>query len=257
MNPLLGKTVLILRPHKQAGDLAEQLAARGGHPIVIPAIEVLPPEDWTQMDAALARLGGFDWVVFTSRNGVESVMTRMRATQVHATDWPPNIGAIGPATADAIEEAGARVTWTPSSFTTEAIARELPAKEGDKVLVVRADIASSKLDEDLAARGFNITRVDAYRTESTGALAIKKALSSDRPDVVALTSASIAHSFMEAAGSLEAIRGCTIACIGPATAASCRHAGWPVHVESSTHTVSGLLDALTRHFGVTSPDAGD
>jgi len=257
LNPLLGRSVLILRPHKQAGDLAEQLAARGGRPIVVPAIEVLPPADWAQIDSALARLGDFDWIVFTSRNGVESVMSRIRATQVQPAPLPPNIAAIGPATEDAIEASGARATWIPTKFTTEAIASELPAALGQKVLLVRADIASKKLDEDLAARGLEVTRVDAYRTESSGASAIRQVLSQQHPDVVALTSASIAHSFMEAAGSFEAVGDCTIACIGPATAAACRHAGWPVHVESLTHTVSGLLDALTVHLGETSADAGD
>ena len=232
--------VLVLRPEHQASELARQLKDEGATPILVPAIRILPPADWAPIDDVVGRLSSFDWIVFTSVNGVDSFLSRVNASDV----LPDKVGAIGPGTRDRLGGRGIDVRWMPPSFTSAALADELPGPPA-RVLLVRADIATAELDEVLRARGFEVERVDAYRTESANADRVVAAL--PQIDAVALTSASIARSFAEAvagyAGAIPAV--CSI---GPATSAACRTAGLEVAVEAAEHTIPGLVRAIVGQF---------
>jgi uroporphyrinogen III methyltransferase/synthase len=301
---LEGRRILVLRPEAQADDLAGALEALGATPVVVPAIRIEPLLDWDAVDRALDRIGSYDWVLFTSVNGVAAVIGRMaeggigpevfrrdrsRPGTRHAGAGSPAIGevagipsdalqpsgpwigAIGPATEQALERAGIAVDWVPSRFTTEALAAELPpvserpGRRGmGSVCVFRADVAGPELDELLSARGFELHRVDAYRTVPTGSERIAAALASG-VDAVAFTSASIARAFAEAAsehasadGSSAPHRGAApggggplplVCCIGPATARACRAAGLPVDCEAAEHTIPGLVRAIAGLLG--------
>ena len=243
--PLDGIRVMVLRPEHQAGELAGRLEAEGAEPVVIPAIRILPPESWTRADEAITRAPNFDWVVFTSANGVHSVLNRMEETGSDLATLPERVGAIGPGTRRALEAHGVDVDWVPTAYTSSKVAEELPDPPAT-VLLIRADIATTELDRALEARGFEVTRIDAYRTEVRNAGLVRKALG--EVDAVALTSASIARSFVEAAdGSLP--EGTPAVCsIGPATSAECRRLGLAVDVEAGEHTIPGLVDAIKRYF---------
>lgn len=242
-----GRRVLVLRPEKQAGDLAERIAARGGQPVVVPSVEILPPLDWTGIDDALARSDSFDWLVFTSVNGVESIFSRIRALQNKSSQITSKVAAIGPATKNALEERGIKVNWMPTRFTTRCIADELPV-QGTRVLLVRADVANTDLEDALRGRGFEVSRVDAYRTNPINAEAIREAITSG-VDVIALTSSSIVQSLIAAAQDPKLLDGVAVCSIGPATSEACQDAGLEVTVEAEDHTTSGLLEAIERHFG--------
>lgn len=232
--------VLVLRPEHQASRLAGILQAQGAEPVLVPAIRILPPAGWTEIDRAIERLDGFDWVVFTSVNGVESFLSRMPPGRA----LPSKVGAIGPGTRDSLAGRGIEVNLMPASFTSAALGDQLPDPPA-RVLLVRADIATAELDEALRARGFEVERVDAYRTEAINPQKIVEAV--DSVDAVALTSASIAESFASAVaghgGRLPAI--CSI---GPATSEGCRAAGLRVDVEASEHTIAGLVRAMGELF---------
>jgi uroporphyrinogen-III synthase len=232
--------VLVLRPEHQASELAAQLEGEGATPVVVPAIRILPPADWIQIDSAVERLGSFDWIVFTSVNGVDSFLSRVHASDV----LPRRVGAIGPGTRDRLIGSGIDVHWMPSSFTSAALADQLPDPPS-RVLLVRADIATGELDETLRARGFEVERVDAYRTESANADQVLAALG--RVDAVAVTSASIARSFAEAVAGYPT--GLPAVCsIGPATSAVCRAASLDISVEAEEHTIPGLVRAIVGLF---------
>lgn len=233
--PLPGTRVLVLRPEGQADDLARALAAAGAEPVVVPAIRILPPEDPGPVDALRERAGSFDWIAFTSANGVASLLDRWGDAAL-----PPHVAAIGPATRRALEQRGVHVDWLPSRYTTDALADELPGAPA-RVLVVRARIAGPELEERLSARGFEVERMDAYRTEPTGAPAILEALERG-VDAIAFTSASIVRAFVEAAG--PDTRGAAAFCIGPATAGACRVAGIQVAGVTAEHTIPGLVGLL-------------
>lgn len=240
-----GVRVLVLRPEHQAGELAGKLEAEGATAVVVPAIRIVPPASWTKADEAITRAPNFDWVIFTSVNGVESVMARMEETGSDLATLPEKVGAIGPGTRRALESHGVAVEWMPSSYTSVKVAEELPDPPA-KVLLIRADIATKELDESLEARGFDVTRIDAYGTEVCNVELVQKALGD--VNAVALTSASIARSFVEAcAGRLPGPE-IVICSIGPATSAECRRVGLEVTTEAVEHDIPGLVEALKAWF---------
>ncbi|MEX2552856.1 MAG: uroporphyrinogen-III synthase, partial [Actinomycetota bacterium] len=103
--------MLVLRPEQQASELARQLENEGATPVLIPAIRILPPSDWTQIDDVVGRLQSFDWIIFTSVNGVDSFFSRVRASDA----LPARVGAIGPGTRDRLTARGLDVAWMPGS----------------------------------------------------------------------------------------------------------------------------------------------
>lgn len=240
-----GVRVLVLRPEHQAGELAGQLEAEGATAVIVPAIRTVPPASWTKADEAITRAPNFDWAIFTSVNGVESVMARMEETGSDVQTLPERVGAIGPGTKRALEAHGVTVEWMPTSYTSVKVAEELPGPPAS-VLLFRADIATKELDEALAARGFEVTRVDAYGTEACNTELVQKAL--DGVDAVALTSASIARSFVEACGDRKPDPDLVVCSIGPATSAECRRLGVEVTMEATDHTIPGLVEALKNYF---------
>ncbi|MGH2707084.1 MAG: uroporphyrinogen-III synthase, partial [Actinomycetota bacterium] len=193
---------------------------------------------------ALSETGAFDWLVFTSVNGA-AVLDRIRDRAPHRRTG--RIAAIGPATARAVESRGFPVGFIPTSYTTRALARELPGAPA-RVCLIRAEIAGPELDEELRARGFKVARLDAYRTRAADPGEIRAALALGI-DAVALTSASITRAFAAALGSPADLRGAVLYCIGPATAAACREVGLPVGGVAREHTVAGLVAAISEHLG--------
>ncbi|MCW3036406.1 MAG: uroporphyrinogen-III C-methyltransferase [Actinobacteria bacterium] len=231
---LEGRRILVLRPEGQAEDLARALTAEGADAVVVPAIRILPLPDTEALDAALRR--EHDWVLFTSTNGVAAA----RETIPGAT--LTRVAAVGPATAEALASAGVAVDFVPSAYTTAALASELPGPPS-RVCVVRAEAAGPDLEAILSERGYEVERVNAYRTEPSGHHLIVEALD-DGVDGVALTSASITEAFADAAGHPPDTRGAAIFSIGPATTAACRRAGLTVTAEAPTHTIPGLVATI-------------
>lgn len=242
---LAGRRILVLRPAGQDADLADELRLLGATPVVVPALRILPPADWSAVDAVVER--PFDWLLFTSANGARLAGSRLRA------GVPPGcrIGAIGPATARALESVGIGVDWMPTRYTTAALTDELPGPPA-RVCLLRADIAGPELDEGLRRRGFDVERVDAYRTEEADPEPIRRALE-EKVDAVALTSASIVRALVAAAGPLPLPGAPLVCCIGPATAEACRSAGLDVDCEAEEHTVPGLVAAIAGRLGSADP----
>lgn len=266
--PLGGRRILVLRPEAQADDLARALGALGATPVVVPAIRIEPLLDWGAVDRALDRIGSYDWVLFTSVNGVAAVTGRMAERETGPEVFGSGggrVGAIGPATKQALERAGIAVDWVPTRFTTKALAAELPSAPvrpgrpgAGSVCAFRADVAGPELDDTLSARGFDLDRVDAYRTIPADSGQIVAALASG-VDAVAFTSASIVRAFVEACSEEASAPGRhgaagsggrnggtlpLVCCIGPATAQACAAAGLPVDCEAAEHTIPGLVRAI-------------
>ena len=251
MSSLQAKRVLVLRAEHQANELAEILSARGAQPVMVPVIRILPARNRSTIDNALKRLHDFEWTVFTSVNGVESIVSRMRAGVEGPADGhlgltiPTRVAAIGPATARALRAAGVVVDWMPGAYTSVALGEELPGPPS-KVLLIRAEVAPTELEEILRGRGFEVERLNAYRTEATGAPGLAEALQD--VDAVTFTSAWIVRCFVEAAGPKLRHLDTIVCSIGPATSRACHNHGIKVDVEASEHTLSGLVDALERYF---------
>lgn len=249
--PLRGRRVLVTRPRTQVEDFVQKLRALGAEPVVLSAIELLPPEDWTPVDRALRALreGAYDWAIFTSANGVRFALERLRRLGLGVGALKgARLAAIGPATAQALAREGLEVAFLPREFVAEAIAEGLDA-EGERVLLLRADVARRDLRELLRARGAHVEEVAVYRTRPARLEPprVRGVLMS--VDVVAFTSGSTVHALLDVLGDQrELLDGVTVACIGPITARAARERGLPVHVEAREHTVDGLIRALVEFF---------
>ena len=254
--PLWGKKVLITRSRSQASKLKGLLEDLGASPIELPTIQIVPLEDYAELDAALSRLADFRWVIFASANSVESVFSRLGARS-HDRDarafGSAQVAAIGPSTAQALERRGIIADYVPASSTSEAAVDDLSNRDWTNVpvLLPGADIGRDLLAQGLAQLGAHVEMVAAYRTVAApdiGRLA-RKALDQG-VDIVTFTSSSTVRNLLEALdGDGSGLKSSVIACIGPATAATARELGLHVDLVAAKHNVEGLAESLVAHFG--------
>ena len=250
METLRRQRVLVLRARGQASALAELLLARGLEAGVVPAIEIVEPETWDSLDAALGRVGEFAWVVFASANAVAGFARRAGLLGVRL-DRLGKIAVVGSATARAVEaELGRGVDAMPERFVAEELAGCLAGRvaQGDEVLVVRAAVAREVLVERLVALRALVTVAEAYRNVvPSGSVAqIRELFAADRVDAVAFTSGSTAvnlRGLLDEAG-VSVPDGVVMASIGPVTSAAMRDAGFGVSVQAREATIAGLVRAI-------------
>ncbi|HEY0738336.1 MAG TPA: uroporphyrinogen-III C-methyltransferase [Herpetosiphonaceae bacterium] len=163
--PLQGKRIIVTRAREQASALSEQLRGAGAEPIEYPVIAFAPPEDWTPLDQALAKLDEYSWIIFTSVNGVRFMIERMKHFDMEPSLLHHHrIGAIGPATAAELESVGLRATFVPTEFVAEAVIAQIGDVSSQRILLPRADIAREALATGLIAKGAQVDNVVAYRT---------------------------------------------------------------------------------------------
>jgi uroporphyrinogen III methyltransferase / synthase len=261
--PLDGRRVLVTRPRAQAGRLVELLEAYGADTVTLPAIEILPPEDWAPLDDAIRGLDRFRWVIFTSVNGVGAFRERLAVAGLEARRLTGlHVAAIGPETADAIRRAGVEPELVPAEYRAEGLVDALGARvgPGDAVLLVRAAEARDVLPRALRARGVEVTVAPAYRTalapESGGE--VRGLLEAGQIDAVTFTSSSTVRGFVALVGSTDARRlleGVVVAAIGPITAETAAEHGLTVSVMPHDYTVPALADAIAGHFETSPPVA--
>jgi uroporphyrinogen III methyltransferase/synthase len=250
--PLFGSRVLVTRPRDRAGQMAARLRDLGAEPVIFPTIAIRPPENWEPLDAAVERLSSYDWVIFTSTNGVRFFWERLDQTGRDARAFAgARLGAIGPVTAWELTARGLRPDLVPKQYVAEAILEEIGGVEGQRILLPRADIARPLLAEGLRAAGAEVDEVAAYRTvpaSAEDAQEIQEMLAVGELDVLTFTSSSTVRNFVAALEPLpELPEGTVVACIGPITAQTARELGLPVHVSADEHTIEGLLQAVVDH----------
>ncbi len=260
--PLFGKRVLVTRSREQAGSLSALLREYGADPVEVPVLETVPPESYDAMDSAIARLESYDWIVFTSVNGVKSFLDRLEslALDVRALGRT-RIAAIGPATAQELRRYHLKVDLVPSEYVAEAVAAALLSTgvEGRRMLLPRADLAREALAVELERAGALVDNVVAYRTvparSDMGRL--REQLSAGEIDVVTFASSSTVRYLVAALGedALPLLSRSTIACIGPITADTAREMGLQVDVMAGEHTIPGLVKALSEVLVPSAVDA--
>jgi uroporphyrinogen-III synthase len=238
---LRGRRIVITRPAERGRRLAERLRALGAVPIEFPTIRIVAA-DPQPLQAAAAALDGFDWVVFTSANGVEAFVAALAAAGKDARDLARRkVAAIGPATAGALRSRGVAPTLVPAEYVAEAVVAALGDVRGLRFLLPRADIARDALATGLRAGGAVVTEVTAYRT--VGADAVPPGLRG--ADAVTFTSSSTVRHFL---GSGARVGTAKVVCIGPVTAATARELGLAVHAVAAEYTEDGLIRALEGAF---------
>jgi len=249
--PLFGQRILVARPGHQAEPTVRAIRQRGARAVVRPALSIEPPPDPQAFHQAVLAMSSYDWVVFTSANGVQRTFEVLRSLARDARAFgAARIAVIGEKTAESLAEFGLRADLVASEYVAESLAEELiqSSAPGERVLLLRARLARETLPEALSAAGRLVDVAVAYETTPVrGAelAALRRALE-DEVDVVLLTSSSMVEAVAAALGPRTAqdLARATVVSIGPVTSATCRRLGIDVDVEASVHTVDGALDAL-------------
>jgi uroporphyrinogen III methyltransferase/synthase len=259
--PLFGKRIVITRSREQSGQLIDLLESLGAEPVEAPMIRVTPPDDYGPLDQAVAEASTYDWIVFTSANGVDHFMRRLAVSSGDIRNLKGvRLVAIGPATADRLARHGLKVDLEPAESRAEAIVqslRELNDISGRRFLLPRADIAREVLPEELRKAGADVTEVVAYRTvladiEREGDPDIYRMLLEKRVDVVTFTSASTVKNFVQIFGAEQApdlLNATLVACIGPVTAEAAEQYGIKTAIMPKEYTIPALVDAIVQHVG--------
>jgi uroporphyrinogen-III synthase len=252
---LAGKRVLVTRAREQASQLAAALRAAGAEPIEVPAIAIVPPRSYAHIDGAIGALKDFDWLVFTSANAVRVFCERALYAGVHPAAAGLQIAVVGPATAEAVIEAGLKVALVPPKYVAESLLEALrPLVGGESVLLVRAEVARDVLPSGLRAAGAEVTVADAYRNElPAGSVAkLKEVFTMEAliPHAITFTSSSTArnaHALLLAADVIVPPE-TVLASIGPVTSATMRELGFVPTVEAKESTIASLVEVLQHHF---------
>ena len=249
--PLFGLKVLITRARSQASRLAEALEEHGATTVQVPAIEIVPTEDTSALDAAVASLSKYDWVTFTSSNAVAGLWARVMAAGLDARVFGHiKIAAVGPATARSLEEIGLSADLIPDMFDADALLEKFRSLDTPpkKVLFPRSAIGRESLATGLREMGADVDTIVAYETHvaaSSGDEA--RAAYEAGVNITTFTSSSSVDNLVKLLdGDVAAVNKSTVACIGPITADTARAHGINVDIMATEQTIDGLVEAIVN-----------
>jgi uroporphyrinogen III methyltransferase / synthase len=246
--PLFGKTVLVTRPKKQASKLGEALSECGANVVALPTIQIKPVKQVRALDRAIGNIKQFDWLVFTSENGVEMFFRRLKRLNQDARALSSvKIAVIGPGTRAKLERYSVQPDLVPTTYTTRGLlsAFERRTIKKKRFVLLRADIAPDFLRTELQTRGAHVTEVPVYQTQKPQHLSedVQELVKNQSVDYITFTSASTAMNFYESFNGGERLRSKVIS-IGPVTSEAIRSSGGAISREAREATVKGLVRAI-------------
>jgi uroporphyrinogen III methyltransferase/synthase len=258
-NPLARKRIVITRSAAQSEAIARELSERGAIPVVLPLVSFADPEDFAPLDAAIAQIERFDWIIFTSAQAVRAVVKRSNelGNQLIRTGSKLRVASVGPVSAEAAREAGFPVEYVAETHTGAALAEELGDRlRGAKVFLPRSNRANSDLPPALKRHGAQVTDVVAYRTLRPTEIDQRslRQVADGEADAVLFFSPSAVQHFAEMFGSerLRALQDkLAITAVGPITANALRGAGVTHIVLAGDTTAAAVVEALELHFAGT------
>ena len=249
--PLFGRRIIVTRAREQAGTLAGRLRELGAEAIELPTIEIAPAADYAPLDRAIANLACYDWLLFTSANGVRYFTERLDRSAADLRSLRARICAIGPATRAAVEALHLKCDLMGREYVAEGLLEAFAAHDlaGRRILLPRAAVARDLVPAELARRGAVVDVVEAYRTVIPEDAADRaREVLAGRPDAITFTSSSTVQNFVAIAGA-ESLAGVKVFSIGPITSATARSLGIEVTAEAREFTIDGLLAAITGVLG--------
>jgi len=263
-HPLRGRRIVLTRALAQSGDFEERVHALGGEPVVAAAIEIVGPESWTIADAALRRVGTYDWLAFTSANAVRMLVDRADAIGVARDQLRSRrLGVVGPATASAVRTTLRQPDFAPTVNTAEGLAEELVDIDNTRVLLPRGSLADDTLPTTLRSRGAFVDEIVVYRTvPGPGIPEIVAGVRESAVDALLFASASAARFVADALAADTASTGLRrqrwplAACLGPVTAGAARACGFQSVIVADDATQTELIDAVARWFGSETGEGG-
>ena len=251
ISPLDGKRIVITRPLDQAEDLSEQLSALGAVPILFPTIRIVPFEENLILDQVIFELDSYQWIIFTSVNGVSTFLDRLTGLgRDKSVLERMQIAAIGPATARSLTERGVHTHFIPDEYIAEAVAAGIGEVDGQRILLPRAEIARKALVDELEKRGAYVTEIPVYRTLPVEPDPIRLDALHLGVDVVTFTSPSTVRNFSNLLDppAADLVKRAVIACIGPITAQAVIECGMSPNLVAKEYTTTGLVQALVDFF---------
>jgi len=240
MPALSGLRIVVTRAAEQAEELAQPLRERGATVLLLPTIGIAPPKNPQPLAEAITNISQYDWIVFTSANGVRALGKR---------ECRARIATVGAATRECAERDGWSVDLTPKTYVAEALVEALSGEElqGRRILIPSAAVTRDVVRDELARRGAVVDVVEAYRNvvppEATRMA--REVFQEPRPDWITFASSSAVENLLSLVPA-EAVRRSKIASIGPITSGSIRRHGLDVTVEPQTHSVHGLVEAIVH-----------
>jgi uroporphyrinogen III methyltransferase/synthase len=253
--PLLGRRIVVTRAREQASDMLNRLTELGAECIQCPTIQVGPPADWAPVDDAIQTLDRYDWIVFTSVNGVDFFFRRLFDSGRDMRQLGHiKTAAIGPATAQRLRSWGLTSDIVPQSYRAESVVDAFAATAitGRRVLLPRAKEARSVLPVELTRMGASVDEITTYETRqaSNSGQELNQRLADGTIDMVTFTSSSTVknfHRLLEPNRADRLMQGVTVASIGPITSQTARDLGLTVAIEADAYTIPGLIRAILNH----------
>jgi len=254
--PLLGKRIVVTRAREQASDLVKYLADLGADCLECPTIKIMPPEDEAPLNRAVQNLAAYDWIVFTSVNGVVYFFKALFAQNkdVRALNQL-RTAAIGPATARQLLDFGLKSDIVPETYRAESVVEAFSKEDikDKKILLPRAAEARPVLPVELTKMDADVDEVTAYHTikDLDNAEVLINGLEDKTIDLVTFTSSSTVKNFKEllpADQFKQLIEGVTVASIGPITTDTASQLGFTVDITAEEFTIAGLCDAILHHY---------
>jgi uroporphyrinogen III methyltransferase/synthase len=246
--PLFGRRIVVTRAREQAADLSDRLRSLGAYAIELPVIEIAPAEDPAPLDRAIGQLSSYDWLIFTSVNGVRLFLERLDGSPHDLRLLKARICAIGPATRRAVEDLHLKVDLMPEEYVAESLVQAFASVslDGKRILLPRAAVARDLIPVELRNLGATVDVVEAYRNivpEDAGRLVSEIFGGVEKPAWVTFTSSSTVDNLVTLAGR-ELLEGFSIASIGPVTSETARSHGLRVRAEAKQFTLDGLVEAV-------------
>jgi len=250
-SPLFNQKILITRPSRQSPVLQQTLARKGARVVSVPLVAIRPVRD-ARASHYLKRIGEYDWIVFSSANGVDFFFKNLRGRKMTSTRT--RFAVIGKKTARALAAKGSRARLVPGEFVQEDLARALLEQIGGgsaKVLLVGSKQGRTVLSRRLRAAGCRVDRWTVYETRPlfSSHRRVRRLIDERKCDAVLFTSSSAVESFREAVKGLrKKLEGVVIGAIGPVTADTAAKAGFPASAVARESTVEGLVKALETFY---------
>ena len=246
--PLYGQRIVLTRAEEQSAESSALLASLGASVLELPTIAIRPPHSWTALDTAIERLATYDWLVFTSVNGVRFFLERLDASRHDLRSFRGRIAVIGERTRDAVQQLHLKVDLLPREFVAESLLEAFAAHPiaGQRILIPRAEAAREVLPDTLRTRGASVDVVPAYRNAIPEDAATRAAeIFRDPPHWITFTAASTVKNLL-ALVPRQALAHTRIASIGPVTSDALRQHGLRAGAEASPYTMAGLTAAILR-----------
>ncbi len=255
--PLFGKRIVVTRPKDQATSFISTLSELGAQCLLFPTIEIIPPASWKELDRAIEGLSRYDWIIFTSVNGVKYFFERLHVEKKDARHLNGiKIGVIGPRTTSALIDRGVSPDLVPDKYWAEGVMEELEgySLDGKRVLLPRPSVARHYIPKKLKGLGAIVDVVEAYQTvlPDYSRNQIDELFENGKIDMIAFTSPSTVTNFLamfEGKSIYEEISKIEVACIGPITAQRVTEAGLKVVVAPNEYTTDALARAIVEYYG--------